>query len=80
MKVKRLQEGGQVAPPAEQTPAEGGGNSANEQLAQMAMQIVQQLGPEASAALAQMIMQILQQGAQQAPAFARKGGKLVAVK
>lgn len=57
------------------------GGGPEEQLAQMATQIVQQLGPEASAMLAQMIMQMLQ-GAQQEqptgqPQYQRKGGKLV---
>lgn len=77
MKVKFLQAGGEM--PAEQAggapagaPAGGG---AEEQLAQMAIQIVQQLGPEAAAALAQMIMQVLQQ-ASGAPTFQKKGGKL----
>jgi protein subunit release factor A len=74
MKVKRLQEGGQVAP-------QGGG--AEEQVAQMAQQIIQQLGPEAAAMLAQMILEMLQgaggQEAQGEPMYARKGGKLVLI-
>lgn len=80
MKVRKFQEGGQA--PAQGAPAQGGGQpNPEEQLAQMAQQIVQQLGPEASAALAQMIMQLLQGAAQQAPqaapTYAKKGGKLV---
>ena len=81
MKVLKFQEGG-VAPeqgaPEQGAPA---GAGAEEQLAQMAQQIVQQLGPEASAALAQMIMQLLQGGAQPQgqPTYQRKGGKLVLI-
>lgn len=59
--------------------AQGG---AEEQLAQMAMQIIQQLGPEASAALAQMIVELLKQGQapQSEPVYAKQGGKLVRVR
>ena len=95
MKVLRFQEGG-AAPAPEQgaapaaAPEQGGqqGGGAEEQIAQMAQQIVQQLGPEAAAMLAQMIMQMLQgaqgeQGgapeAQGQPTYQRKGGKLVFV-
>ena len=87
MKIKKFQMGGEMAPeeagvapaPApEETagPAQAGG--AEEQLAQMAVQIVQQLGPEAAAALAQMIMQVWEQAgpAQGEPVYAKKGGKL----
>ena len=49
----------------------------------MAMQIVSQLGPEASAMLAQMIMQVLEQSSgaapQGEPVYAKKGGKLVMI-
>lgn len=89
VKVKFLQEGGQ-APTPETAPAEGGGApgqggqpNPEEQLAQMAQQIVQQLGPEAAAALAQMIMQLLQGGGgaqpepQGQPVYQKQGGKLV---
>lgn len=90
VKTKFLQQGGQMEQaPVEATPAQSGqggqgGQEGNpeEQLAQMAMQIVQQLGPEASAALAEMIMQILQQAASQAqqePVYAKKGGKLTMI-
>lgn len=76
VKVKSLQAGGQA--PA---PGEGGQGGPDEQLAQMAMQIVEQMGPEAAAALAQMIMQVLEQAAPaEAPAYAKKGGKLVMVR
>lgn len=82
MKVKKLQEGGQVAPAA---PAEGGGAGPEEQIMQMAQQIIQQLGPEAAAILAQAIIEMLQGGGGEQPApqgepvYARKGGKLVIV-
>ena len=86
MKVKTqfLQQGGPAptSGPDQAAPAQGGGPE--EQLAQMAMQIIQQLGPEAAAVLAQMIMQVLQQGAgggapQGEPVYAKKGGKLTLV-
>lgn len=86
MKVKKLQVGGEAPAPAPApeggAPApEGGQPGPEEQLAQMAMQIIQQLGPEAAAMLAQMIMQVLQQGAapQGEPVYAKKGGKLTLV-
>ena len=85
MKVKKFQAGGPApeemggagAPAPAQEPQAGG---AEEQLAQMAMQIIQQLGPEASAALAQMIVELLKQGQaapQNEPVYAKQGGKLV---
>lgn len=80
MKLKFLQEGGQVegGQPAEAAaPAEA---NPQEQIAQMAAQIVQQLGPEAAGLLADAIMQIIQGAAQpQQPQFARKGGKLTRI-
>lgn len=85
VKIKSLQAGGQapVEDPGAQGGAPAGGASPEEQLAEMAMQIIQQLGPEASAALAQMIMQMLQEGgggAPEAPVYAKKGGKLQKVR
>lgn len=86
MKIKRFQEGGQApTAPAEGAAPQGGANP-EEQIMQMAQQIVQQLGPEAAALLAQAIMQMIQ-GAQQspeagvgaAPTYAKKGGRLVKV-
>lgn len=80
MKVKRFQEGGAMAPEAG-APAGG----PEEQLMQMAQEIVQQLGPEAAAMLAQAIMALLQGGgaapapAAEAPVYAKKGGRLVKV-
>ena len=52
-----------------------------EQIMMMAQEIVQQLGPEGAAMLAEAIMMMLQQGEapQEAPAYARKGGKLVRI-
>lgn len=80
MKIKKLQEGG-VAPQAAPEGAPAGGPGPEEQIMQMAQQIVQQLGPEAAAMLAQAIMAMLQQGGGQGqPVYAKKGGKLVLVK
>lgn len=83
MKIKRFQMGGEMpqegAPAPEQGQPQGGGPE--EQLAQMAQEIIQQMGPEAAAMLAQIIMQMLESVAQQEqPAFQRKGGKLVMVR
>lgn len=83
MKVKKFQQGGPM--PAEGAPA--GAQPGAEQIApeekimMMAQEIVQQLGPEGAAMLAEAIMMMLQQSAapQQAPAYARKGGKLVRI-
>ena len=88
MIIKKFQQGGEMptggapAPAPEQGGAPQGGG-AEEQLAQMAQQIVEQLGPEAAAMLAQMLMQMVQGAAQQAPqgqpTYARQGGKLVMI-
>ena len=81
MKVKYLQEGGAAPAPEQGVQPQPQGNGAEEQIAQMAQQIIQQLGPEAAAMLAEMIMQMLQGASQQAqPAFQRKGGKVVMVR
>lgn len=80
MKIKKLQEGGVATPQAPEGGAPAGGPGPEEQIMQMAQQIVQQLGPEAAAMLAQAIMAMLQQGGgggQEQPTYARKGGKLV---
>lgn len=82
MKVKKFQQGGQVpAEAASAAPAGGEQMAPEEQLMMMAQEIIQQLGPEGAAMLAEAIMAMLQQGAapQQAPAYARKGGKLVRI-
>ena len=77
---------------AEQIPAEGGAPAGAQdqmiqQIAQMAQQIIQQMGPEAAAMLAQIIIEMLQGGGAGAPQGAvgeqpegepvfRKGGKI----
>ena len=75
------QENAQSQAPQGGAPDQGGqeqGGNPEEQLMQIADQIIQQFGPDGAAALAQMIMQIIQQGAQQQqPTFARRGGTLV---
>lgn len=88
MKLLKFQEGG-AAPAPEAAPAgapaPGGqpGGGPEEQIAAMAQQIVEQLGPEAAGMLAETIMQMLQGGGQPQPApqgepvYAREGGKLV---
>ena len=73
-----MQEGGAAPAPEAGGPQAGG---PEEQLMQMAQQILQQLGPDAAGMLAQMILDMLQSAASQAPQgqpqFARQGGKLV---
>ena len=80
MKIKKFQIGGQVAPEAAPAPApeQGGQDQMMAQLEQMAMEIIQSVGPEGAAMLAEMIMATLQQGGapQGQPVF-RRGGKLV---
>lgn len=90
MKLRKYQMGGaapEAAPAAEGAPVEGGApaGGAEEQLAQVAQQLVQMLlqeigDPNAVAAVLQMAMEMLQQAAgggapQEAPVF-KKGGKL----
>ena len=78
MKLRKYQMGGAAPAPVESAPVDNGQDAAMEQIAQMAVQIVQELGPEAAAMLAQAIMELLQsaEGApQEAPVF-KKGGKL----
>ena len=79
MKILKFQEGGAAPAPAQGGEAQGG--NPEEQIAQMAQQIIQQLGPEAAAMLAQILVQMLQemQGGQGGgqPVYAKKGGKLV---
>lgn len=76
MKIKSLQQGGEMAPRNEGGP--------EEQIMQMAQQIIEQLGPEAAAMLAEMIMQMLQSAmggeaeqAPQEPVYQRRGGRLI---
>ena len=86
MKIKRFQMGGEMPQAGAETPAQGQpqGGGPEEQLAQMAQEIIGQLGPEASAMLAQMIMQMLEGAAQEQapeqPTYQRKGGTLVRTK
>ena len=86
MKLRKFQEGGAMAPEAAPapTPEQGGqpqSGGVEEQVAQMAQQIIQRLGPEAAAMLAEMIMQMLQGAAQQSqPTYQRKGGKMQRVR
>ena len=81
MIIKKFQEGGATPAAPAQAP-QGGEEQMMQQLAQMAQEIIQQLGPDAAAMLAQVIMEMLQ-GAQQevgaAPEeqqFMRSGGKI----
>ena len=80
MKLKKYQMGGSAPvaeAPVQPAPVDNSQDAAMEQIAQMAAQIIQELGPEAAALLAQAIMEMLQsaQGEQEAPVF-KKGGKL----
>ena len=81
MQIKRYQEGG--ATPAAPAPApQGGEEQMMQQLAQMAQEIIQQLGPDAAAMLARVIMEMLQGAQQEVGAvpeeqqFMRCGGKI----
>lgn len=85
--VRRYQQGGPVGDPAmagapveaAPAPVQGGQDQMMAQLEQMAMEIVNQLGPGASAMLAEMIMAMLQQGGAPAegaqPVF-KRGGRI----
>lgn len=88
-KYLKFQEGGAMPagnPNMGSAPAEGGAPAADQQeqvmqqLAGMAQEIIQQLGPEAAMALAQMIMEMLQGAAQPQPALQRQGGRIVRVR
>ena len=85
--VRRYQQGGPVGDPAmagapveaAPAPAQGGQDQMMAQLEQMAMEIIQSVGPEGAAMLAEMIMAMLQQGgapAEDAQPVFRKGGKM----
>ena len=78
--IKKFQQGGQVAP-VEAAPAQGGQNQMMAQLEQMAMEIIQSVGPEGAAMLAEMIMGMLQSqapvGAEQGQPVFAKGGRIV---
>lgn len=86
--VRRYQQGGPMpADPAmagapveaAPAPAQGGQDQMMAQLEQMAMEIIQSVGPEGAAMLAEMIMAMLQQGGapgpEAQPVF-RKGGRI----
>lgn len=81
-KVTKHQQGGMIAGPAPApAPEQGGQDQMMAQLEQMAMEIIQSVGPEGAAMLAEMIMAMLQSQAPvgapaQQPVF-RKGGKLI---
>lgn len=77
----------QEAAPQEQMP-QGGEMGPEEQIMMMAEEIVGQLGPEAAMMLAEAIAMMVQGGGegggepmpQEAPAYARRGGKLVPIR
>lgn len=77
--IKKFQEGGQV----EQGQPQGGG--AEEQIAQIAQQLLSQIGPEGCMMLIQILGQMLEGAAQQeqapqgAPVMQRRGGRLTLV-
>lgn len=81
MIIKKFQEGG-AAPAAPAQAPQGGEEQMIQQLAQMAQEIIQQLGPDAAAMLAQVIMEMLQGAQQEVGAvpeeqqFMRYGGKI----
>ena len=78
--VKFMQEGG--ATPASTAPQSPAQNPAVEQIAQLADQLIRELGPDAAAMLAQVIMEMLQGAQQEVGAvpeeqqFMRCGGKI----
>ena len=79
--VKFMQEGG-AAPAVPAEPQSQEQNQAMEQIAQLAEQLIQELGPDAAAMLAQVIMEMLQGAQQEVGAvpeeqqFMRCGGKI----
>lgn len=92
MRVRRKYQMGGEMPQEEMMdpgmdPAQQGGEmgmSPEEQLMMMAEEIVGQLGPEAAMMLAEAIAMMVQGGGepmpQEAPAYARRGGKLVPIR
>lgn len=79
--VKFMQEGGATPAAPAQAP-QGGEEQMMQQLAQIANQLIQELGPDAAAMLAQVIMEMLQGAQQEVGAvpeeqqFMRCGGKI----
>lgn len=86
MNVKKFQQGGEMGATAPQeqaqapvetqeAPSQGG---MEEQIATIAQDIIQQMGPDGAIILAQTIIKMLQEGQQpQQPTFQRKGGMLI---
>lgn len=79
--MKYFQEGGAMPQEAAPAPEAGAQDQMMQQLAQLAQQLLQELGPDAAAMLAQIIMEMLQGGQEmpapeQQPAFQRNGGRL----
>lgn len=81
MKFKKYQLGGEVPAQEPAAPQGNQGGGAEEQLMQMAVEIIQSLGPEGAMLLAEAIAQLVQQASQpqEAPVYAKKGGKLVKI-
>ena len=81
MIIKKFQEGGATPTAPVQTP-QGGEEQMMQQIAQMAQEIIQQIGPDAAAMLAQIIMEMLHGGQapvgepQEGEPVFKKGGKL----
>lgn len=77
----------QEVAPQEQMP-QGGEMGPEEQIMMMAEEIISQFGPEAAMMLAEAIAMMVQGGGegggepmpQEAPAYARRGGKLVPIR
>lgn len=77
----------QEVAPQEQMP-QGGEMGPEEQIMMMAEEIISQFGPEAAMMLAEAIAMMIQGGGegggepmpQEAPAYARRGGKLVPIR
>lgn len=76
----------QEVAPQEQMP-QGGEMGPEEQIMMMAEEIISQFGPEAAMMLAEAIAMMVQGGEgggepmpQEAPAYARRGGKLVPIR
>lgn len=63
--------------PVDAAPVPQGGNDVAAQIEQMAMEIINSVGPEGAAMLAETIMMILQSSAPQGEPVFKKGGKLL---
>lgn len=85
MQIKKFQEGGAAPAAPVQAPAQGE-DQMMQQVAQMAQEIIQQLGPDVAAMLAQVIIEMLQSAeapvgaAPEEQQFMRCGGKIKKVK